>query len=215
MKEMTKAAANKDLGNCIDAYFWSDVSQNGGYKGLKQSLLEPNGPKILTQIVKCCWVWTHCVCVGLHSPLVSPRAAEWRGGAEPCCTVQLLTSDWSPSPPFISQLVPREDGCVPPCSGPVKVSKRRMRSYSGRAIGNRSVFGRRWCLQVVTAEISPTCRRVDRQTTALLLVRSWRGRMDTQMVAFSGWKNCFGRFSSHTETANCHKVAQVKTGLID
>lgn len=158
---------------------------------MKRSTNECPYQNPIVQNVKCTWVLVVIYRVCFISRLVSPRAAEWRGGAVLCCTVQRLTSDWIPSPPSIS-LCPAWGWMRFPAVRPGEVSAECGRT--GKTISNWSVLGRRWCLQLVTAEIS---QRVGESTDDCLLVRSWRGgRMDLRMISFSDWNSCFGCFSS-------------------
>lgn len=83
--------------------------------------------------------------------------------------------DWIPSPPFISQLVPREEGCVSPRSEPLKCQKNAV----GR--GNRQWLERLWASVMFSIGDCRNFQRVGESTDHCSLVRSWRGRTDMWM----------------------------------
>lgn len=131
------------------------------------------------------------------------KREERRGWAVLCCTVQLLTSHWIPSPPFIPQLVPRRDGWVPPPSDLVKYQT------NASELGDRQSLEGLWASVMFAIGDCRNCQRVGESTDHSLLVRSWSGRMDMWMrtISLGGYNNCFGSFSSQIVTKS-HKWKQ-------
>lgn len=120
-------------------------------------------------------IWTFAECAATPLPhvifheLVSPRAAGWRGGAAVLCAA--APCSFSPLTgsrlhlPSLRLSRARMDACT--CGEP-RWSVGRMRSDGTGGVwnvGKWRVLGRRWCLQLETAEI---CQRVCESARSLV-----------------------------------------------
>lgn len=119
-----------------------------------------------------CWMRGHAA-ASCYIPWVSfsPGSRLERRGcaAVCCCAAQLLTSDWIPSPPSISPLVPRKDGRVYLRWAPLKSRQNAVgRDWGGlerrqvESLGASVMFATGDCRNL------PTCLREHSLTGALL-----------------------------------------------
>lgn len=125
-----------------------------------------------SQKMNLCWMRGHSA-ASCYIPLVrfSPGSRLERRGcaAVCCCAAQLLTSDWIPSPPSISPLVPRKDGRVYLRWAPLKCRQNAVgRDWGGlehrqvESLGASMMFATGDCRNL------PTCLREHSLTGALL-----------------------------------------------